>query len=232
MGETMDAIRVLVVDDQVLIRAGLAALLRAAPGFEVIGEAENGDEAVRLTTELRPDVVLMDIRMTGTSGIAATQRILTDAQDWERAPRILVLTTFDLDEYVYDALHAGAHGFLLKDTPPDRLLAAIETVASGDMLFAPSVTQRLVEAYTNRSAPRLPKLPADLDCLTARELEVLRQVGTGAANPEIARSLTITEGTVKTHLNRAMAKLHLASRAQAVVLAYETGLVVPSRPED
>jgi DNA-binding NarL/FixJ family response regulator len=219
-------IRVLVVDDQVLIRAGLAALLRAAPGFAVVGEAADGDEAVRLAAAHRPDVVLMDIRMAGTTGIDATRSILADARGRHAAPRILVLTTFDLDEYVYDALHAGAHGFLLKDTPPQRLLNAITTVAEGDMLFAPTVTRRLIEAYTSRVDPPPPEQPADLDELTARELEVLRQVGTGATNADIAASLVITEATVKTHLNRAMTKLNLTSRAQAVVVAYETGLVV------
>ena len=220
MGE---AVRVLVADDEVLIRAGLAALLGAAPGFEVVGEACDGDDAVRLVTATRPDVVLMDIRMPGTTGIAATRRILAA----DAAPRVLVLTTFDLDEYVYEALRAGAHGFLLKDTPPERLLNAITAVAAGDMLFAPAVTRRLIEAYANHAAPRAPERPADLDCLTAREVEILRQVGTGAANSEIAASLTIAAATVKTHLNRIMAKLHLTSRAQAVVLAYETGLVSP-----
>jgi DNA-binding NarL/FixJ family response regulator len=230
MADDTEPIRVLVVDDQILIRAGLAALLRAAPGFAVVGEAADGDEAVRLAAAHRPDVVLMDIRMPGTSGIAATRHILAQAVAWDTTPRILVLTTFDLDEYVYEALHAGAHGFLLKDTPPHRLLTAITTVAAGDMLFAPTVTRRLIEAYTNRIAPPTPERPADLDCLTARELEVLRQVGTGASNTDIAESLVITEATVKTHLNRAMAKLHLTSRAQAVVLAYETSLVIPNSP--
>jgi len=220
MGE---AVRVLIADDEVLIRAGLAALLRAAPGFEVVGEAGNGDEAVRLVTATRPDVVLMDIRMPGTTGLAATRRILAT----EAAPRVLVLTTFNLDEYVYEALQAGAHGFLLKDTPPERLLNAISTIAAGDMLFAPAITRRLVEAYADRAAPQPAERPADLDCLTAREVEILRQVGTGADNTEIAETLTIAAATVKTHLNRIMAKLHLTSRAQAVVVAYETGLVVP-----
>ncbi|GAA0710929.1 response regulator transcription factor [Dactylosporangium roseum] len=227
MGRDIETIRVLVVDDQVLIRAGLAALLCAAPGYEVVGQAADGDEAVHLVSAHRPDVVLMDIRMPGTGGIDATRRILAEAKSWDSPPRILVLTTFDLDEYVYDALQAGAHGFLFKDTPPERLLAAIATVAAGDMLFAPTVTRRLIEAYAQRGGPTPPERPVDLDGLTARELEVLRQVGTGAANAEIAASLVITEATVKTHLNRAMAKLNLTSRAQAVVLAYETGLVVP-----
>lgn len=217
-------IRVLVVDDQVLIRAGLAALIRAAPGFEVVGEASNGQEAVALAGSTRPDVVLMDIRMPEMSGIIATRRILENAHGEQ--PRILMLTTFDLDEYVLDALRAGACGFLLKDTPPERLLPAIQMVADGGMLFAPTVTRRLVEAYTHQP-DTAPSCRADVDTLTAREVEVLRLVATGLSNLEIARRLMVGEATVKTHLNRTMAKLNLNSRAQAVVLAYEVGLVRP-----
>ncbi|WP_030440706.1 response regulator [Actinoplanes subtropicus] len=219
-------IKVLVVDDQVLIRGGLAALLRAAPGIDVVGEAADGAEAVTLSARHRPDVVLMDIQMPGVGGIAATAQILADAAD--PAPRILMLTTFDLDEYVYEALRAGASGFLLKDTPPERLLAAVTAVASGDMLFAPTVVRRLVEAYAERQAPAVDPSPG-LDSLTARETEVLRLVATGLTNTEIAQDLVIGEATVKTHLNRTMAKLALTSRAQAVVYAYETGLVTPRR---
>ncbi|MDJ1132610.1 response regulator [Streptomyces iconiensis] len=219
--------RVLVVDDQVLIRAGVAALLRAAPGMEVVGEASDGDEAVRLAALHRPDVILMDIRMPGTSGIVATERILEAVT--EPRPHILVLTTFDLDEYVYAALRAGACGFLLKDTGPQRLLAAIAAVAEGDTLFSPSVTRRLIEAYATRSDPGTCP-PETLDVLTSREVDVLRLVAGGLSNPEIAEALVISESTVKTHLNRTMAKLDLGSRAQAVVLAYESGLVVPGKP--
>ncbi len=212
-------IKVMVVDDQALIRAGLGALLRAAPGIEVVGEAADGEHAVALAASTRPDVILMDIRMPGMSGIVATERILKADPN----PRVLVLTTFDLDEYVYAALRAGACGFLLKDAPPERLLAAVQAVCAGDMLFAPSVTRRLIEAYVPRSDH------PELDALTPREVEVLRLVGSGMANGDIARRLVVSEATVKTHLNRTMTKLDLTSRAQAVVVAYETGLVVPGR---
>jgi DNA-binding NarL/FixJ family response regulator len=217
---------VLVVDDQILIRAGLAALIRAAPGLDVVGEAADGEQAVAMAAELRPDVILMDIRMPGLNGAAATERIL--AEGVKPPPRVVVLTTFDLDEYVYAALRAGASGFLLKETSPARLLAAIHTVAGGDMLFAPSVTRRLVEAYAPSGA-RSAEPPPDLGPLTAREVEVLRLVGTGRSNVDISSELYVSEATVKSHLNRLMAKLDLSSRAQAVVIAYESGLVVPGR---
>jgi DNA-binding NarL/FixJ family response regulator len=220
-------IRVLVVDDQFLIRAGLVGLLNAAPGIEVVGEAEDGDEAVRVAAETSPDVVLMDIRMPGTDGVRATELILAQATD--PVPRVLVLTTFDLDEYVYGALRAGASGFLLKDSGPERLLAAVTAVRGGDALFAPSVTRRLVEAYASRAGhrPREAEPPPELDALTTREVEVLGLIGRGLSNLEIADRLYISEATVKTHLNRTMTKLDLDSRAQAVVVAYETGLVTP-----
>ncbi|WP_129307304.1 response regulator transcription factor [Streptomyces sp. L2] len=218
--------RVLVVDDQFLIRAGLVGLLQAAPGFEVVGEAGDGEEAVRLAAETLPDVILMDIRMPGMNGIEATERIL--AQAGGRPPRVLVLTTFDLDEYVYGALRAGAAGFLLKDSGPERLLAAVAAVDGGDALFAPSVTRRLVEAFALRQAPASDGgAPPDLGVLTSREVEVLELTARGLSNLEIAERLYISEATVKTHLNRTMTKLDLGSRAQAVVIAYETGLVVP-----
>jgi DNA-binding NarL/FixJ family response regulator len=212
-------IKVLVVDDQVLIRAGLGALLRAAPGIEVVGEAADGEQAVTLAASCAPDVILMDIRMPGVNGIVATERILAA----DPRPRVLVLTTFDLDEYVYAALRGGACGFLLKDAAPERLLAAVQAVSAGDMLFAPSVTRRLIEAYV----PRTDRL--ELESLTPREMEVLRLVGSGMANAEIASRLVVSEATVKTHLNRTMTKLDLTSRAQAVVVAYESGLVIPGR---
>ncbi|MVO83617.1 MULTISPECIES: response regulator [Streptomyces] len=220
--------KVLVVDDQFLIRAGLVGVLRAAPGIEVVGEAGDGAEAVELAAATHPDVILMDIRMPGMNGITATERILAAAP--EPLPRVLVLTTFDLDEYVYGALRAGAAGFLLKDSGPERLLAAVAAVASGDALFAPSVTRRLVEAFAVRSggAPAPAGAPpADLAALTGRELEVLKLIAQGLSNGEIADRLYISEATVKTHLNRTMNKLDLDTRAQAVVIAYETGLVIP-----
>ncbi|GGX92782.1 DNA-binding response regulator [Streptomyces anandii JCM 4720] len=216
----------LVVDDQFLVRSGLVALLRAAPGMEVAGEAADGAEAVTLAAKTRPDVVLMDIRMPGMTGIEATRRILAEAA--EPAPRILILTTFDLDEYVYGALRAGASGFLLKDAGPERLLAAVTAVYGGDALFAPVVTRRLVEAFTARAEPESPGGSSPgLRALTTREVEVLRLVARGLTNAEAADRLFISEATVKTHLNRTMSKLSLTSRAQAVVLAYESGLVRP-----
>ncbi|MCH5674903.1 response regulator [Streptomyces gilvus] len=222
-GNAPPAIRVLVVDDQFLVRGGLVALLRAAPGMEVVGEAADGAQAVRLAAKTHPDVVLMDIRMPGMTGIEATERILAAATD--PPPRVLVLTTFDLDEYVYGALRAGASGFLLKDAGPERLLAAVTAVHGGDALFAPAVTRRLVEAFTR--AADLPGPPPGLAALTGRELEVLKLVARGLTNAEAADRLFISEATVKTHLNRTMSKLGLASRAQVVVIAYETGLVTP-----
>jgi DNA-binding NarL/FixJ family response regulator len=215
------SLRVLVADDQALIRGGLVALLTAAPGFEPVGEAANGREAVTLALELRPDVVLMDIRMPELDGLDAAREIL--AADGE-APRILMLTTFDLDEYVYAALGLGASGFVVKDTPPKRLLAAIEDVVAGDLLISPRVTRRLIEAHAPQHEARV---SGSLDELTPREREVLGLVGHGLGNDDIAERLVLSEATVKTHVKRVMAKLGLRSRAQAVVAAYESGLVVP-----
>ena len=232
---------VLVVDDQDLVRAGLAALLRAAPsGYEVI-EAREGIEAVRVTAERTPDVILMDLRMPGMDGITAIREILAEAgRAGRRPPRVLVLTTFDLDEYVHNALRAGASGFLVKNTPAARLFAAVDAIAAGDLAFTPEITQRLVEAFhrtqdqqaadvaaeaAGRTAPAAPGGPSEE--LTTRELDVLRMVGTGLSNTDIAAKLLLAEATVKTHIYRVMAKLDLASRAQVVVYAYETGLVKP-----
>ncbi|OKK10804.1 response regulator [Streptomyces sp. CB02400] len=216
--------RVLVVDDQELVRAGLASLLRTAPDITDVREISDGEAAVEAACRERWDVVLMDIRLPGMSGITATEEILEKAPD---PPHVIVLTTFDVDEYVYAALRAGASGFLLKDTSPRRLVEAVEVVTRGEMLFAPAVTRRLVEAYTRQSASTV-ELEAVSE-LTAREREVLRLVGLGIDNEAIAQQLHVTEGTVKTHLYRIMGKLSLNSRAQAVVMAYESGLVVPGQ---
>jgi len=215
---------VLVVDDQDLVRAGFAALLGAVPGIDVVGEARDGLEAVEKAAALRPEVILMDIRLPGLDGVKATERILAGATP--PRPAVLMLTVFDLDEYVYTALRAGAAGFLLKDSPPERLIAGIHAAARGDMLFGPTITRRLVEAFT-RTPPEPPATASVLAGLTDRELEVLEFVGTGATNGRIAGELRVSEATVKTHLNRLMAKLGISSRAQAVVVAYETGLVHP-----
>ncbi|MCP2322807.1 DNA-binding NarL/FixJ family response regulator [Hamadaea flava] len=219
-------VRVLVVDDQILIRAGLVALLNAAPGMEVVGDAADGKQAIAMAAEHSPDVVVMDVRMPGLDGISATRQIVSQG---DPPPRVLILTTFDLDEYVYQALREGASGFLLKDTPPERLLAAVTTVAAGDMLFAPTVTRRLIEAYAPSGVPGAGEYADQLATLTARELEVVRWVARGLSNQDIADQLVVSEATVKTHLNRAMVKLRLTNRAQAVVYAYEAGLVTPRR---
>jgi DNA-binding NarL/FixJ family response regulator len=217
-------VRVLIADDQQLIRAGFRMILAAEPDIEVVGEAATGTEAVALTRELRPDVVLMDIRMPDLDGIEATRRIL--ARDNATRTSVLILTTFDLDEYVYDALRAGASGFLLKDVPAHQLAAGIRTVGEGDALLAPSITRRLIEEF---AVSRTPIGPAPgLDELTPRELEVFRLLATGKTNREIAAELIIGETTIKTHVTRILMKLGVRDRVQAVVLAYETGLVTPS----
>jgi DNA-binding NarL/FixJ family response regulator len=213
-------IRVLLADDQGLVRAGFRMILRAEPEIEVVGEAGDGEEAVARTRETAPDVVLMDIRMPGVDGVEATRRITAT-----RGPRVLVLTTFDLDEYVYEALRAGASGFLLKDAPEEQLIAAIRVVASGGSLFAPSVTRRLIEEFARRG--RRPEPPQQLAELTSRELEVLRLLARGLSNAEIAETLVVSEHTTKTHVASVLSKLDLRNRVQAVVLAYESGLVTP-----
>ena len=215
-------IRVLVADDQTLVRAGFRAILEVQDDLEVVGEAEDGDEAVALARELRPDVVLMDIRMPGVDGIEATRRLLRD----DDAPRILMLTTFDLDEYVYEAMKAGASGFLLKDAPRDQLVGAVRTVAAGDALLAPTLVRRLIEDFVRRPAPGA-RPPAEFDDLTEREREVLTLIAHGLTNAEIAARLFVSEATVRTHVTHILAKLGLRDRVQAVVLAYETGLVQP-----
>jgi DNA-binding NarL/FixJ family response regulator len=219
-------IRVLVVDDQELVRAGFSALLRNE-GIEVVGEASNGREAVELACAHRPDVILMDVRMPVMDGIAATRTVLERCEpgDGRALPRILILTTFDLDEYVFTALRAGAAGFLLKDTRPVELLAAIRIIAQGDALLSPAITRRLIAEFTRSPDPSWRPPNVRLEGLTDREVDVLRLVGTGRANQQIASDLFVSEATVKTHLGRIMTKLHLTSRAQAVVVAYESGLV-------
>jgi DNA-binding NarL/FixJ family response regulator len=215
-------IRVLLVDDEALVRGGFRAILEAQPDIEVVAEAGNGSEAVALAEELDPHVILMDVRMPGVDGIDATRRIT----ELNRSTHVLILTTFALDEYVYAALSAGASGFILKNVPPQQLAEAVRTVAGGDALLAPSITRRLIEEHVSRPPADSPR-PERLAQLTPRELEILSCVGRGLSNSEIAGTLFISQATVKTHFTRVLMKLDLRDRAQAVVLAYETGLVRP-----
>ena len=220
------SVRVVIADDQALVRAGFRMILGTQPDIDVVGEAADGDHAVALAASLEPDVLLMDIRMPGMDGIEATRRIL--AADRDRIPRVLILTTFDLDEYVYDALRAGASGFLLKDVPPHQLAAAVRTVGDGDALLSPSITRRLIEEFAVHRAAR--RTPRDLAELSPRELEVFRLLARGMSNREIADCLIVGETTVKTHVARILAKLGARDRVQAVVVAYETGAVIPGDP--
>jgi len=220
-------IRVIVADDQALVRAGFRAILEGQDDLDVVGEAADGAAAIALARELHPDVVLMDIRMPGLDGIEATKRLLRDGD----APRVLMLTTFDLDEYVYEAMKAGASGFLLKDAPRDQLIGAVRTVAAGDALLAPALVRRLIEDFVSRPAPGASP-PAELDELTERELEVLTLIARGLANAEIATRLFLSEATVRTHVTHILAKLGLRDRVQAVVLAYESGLVRPGESSE
>jgi DNA-binding NarL/FixJ family response regulator len=215
---------VLIVDDQALVRAGFRMILEAEQDIEVVGEAADGREAVAEARRLRPDVVLMDVRMPDVDGIEATRRLLDD--DGTGA-KIVMLTTFDMDEYVYDALRAGASGFLLKDVPPEQLVAGIRAVASGDALLAPSVTRRVIEEFVRRPPDSIRTAPPELAELTAREHEVLKLIARGLANAEIAKELFVSETTVKTHVAHVLMKLKLRDRVQAVVFAYESGLVLP-----
>ncbi len=219
----METIRVLLADDQELVRSGFGALIRAEDGLEVVGEAATGAEAIEQALDTRPDVILMDIRMPELDGIAATARITDD--DRLRDTKVLVLTTFDLDQYVYDALRAGASGFLLKDTAPQQLLDAIRIVAAGDALIAPTITRRLIGEFASRPDPTSSQ--ARLGELTERERDVLSEIGRGHNNAEIAERLFISPLTAKTHVSRIMTKVAARDRAQLVVLAYETGLVTP-----
>ena len=222
-------IRVLVADDQELVRAGFCVILDATDGIAVVGEAANGAEAVAAVAAHQPDVVLMDIRMPGMDGLEAT-RLITGSRQGEPGPKVVMLTTFDLDDYVYEALRAGASGFLLKDAPRHDLIAAVRAAAAGDALLAPSVTRLLIEAFARRPPATMPS-PTRLASLTARERDTLLLLARGRSNAEIASDLFVSEATVKTHIGHLLAKLGLRDRVQAVILAYETGMVVPGTPE-
>jgi DNA-binding NarL/FixJ family response regulator len=218
-------IRVAVADDQALVRSGFAVLLRSADGIDVVGEAADGREAVELARGARPDVMLMDIRMPEMDGLEATRRITSD--DATSATRVLILTTFDLDEYVFEALRAGASGFLLKDTLPDELLAAVRVVAEGDALLAPKVTRRLIEQFVQQPATTVSAPNPGLELLTDREREVFVAIARGLSNAEIGEELFMSHATAKTHVSRLLTKLDARDRAQLVMLAYEAGVVVP-----
>lgn len=220
----MSALRVLIVDDQSLVRAGFAMILGVEPDIEVVGEAGNGVEAIAAARKLKPDVILMDIRMPEMDGITATAQLCDDDAP-DECPRVIILTTFDLDDYVYEALRAGASGFLLKDTPPDDLAEAIRIVAKGDALLSPSITRKLLAEFSRTPTPPVPH--KYLEDLTERETEVLEQLARGLSNAEIADALFVSETTVKTHVSHLLTKLGLRDRVQAVVVAYESGLVIP-----
>ncbi|GAA2584836.1 response regulator transcription factor [Actinomadura fulvescens] len=222
------SIRVVIVDDQGMVRTGFGVLLNAQPDIEVVGEAVNGEEGLRRIAELRPDVVLMDVRMPVMDGLEATRRLLSaeGTADGEALPKVLMLTTFDLDDYVYEALRAGASGFLLKDASATELSDAVRVVAAGDALLSPSITKRLISEFSRLGGPRPPGRK-QLDELTERETEVLALVARGLSNGEIAVELVVAEQTVKTHFGRILMKLGLRDRPQAIVYAYEVGLVTP-----
>lgn len=215
-------IRILIADDQAMVRAGFAALLAAQEDMDVVGDATDGVAAVEQVERLRPDIVLMDVRMPEMDGLEAAKRLLAPTEGYR--PRVIMLTTFDIDDYIYEALRYGASGFLLKDAPPDDLITAVRVVADGEALLAPSVTRRLITEFA-RSRPSTPTRSAELDELTEREREVLQLIARGMSNQEISRQLFVVEQTVKTHVNRIFTKLGLRDRAQAVVFAYESGLV-------
>jgi len=220
-------IRVLIADDQALVRGGFRLILEAQKDIEVVGEAADGREALALARELSPDVVLMDIRMPELDGLEATRRLVADGD----APRVLMLTTFGEDEYVYDAMKSGASGFLLKDIRPEQLAEAVRVAAAGDALLAPAITRRLIEEFVRRPPPGS-GLPAELSQLTERELEVLKLIARGLSNAEIASTLFLSEATIKTHITHVLTKLNLRDRVQAVVLAYESGLVQPGNERE
>ena len=216
-------IRVLLADDQALVRAGFRSLLESEPDVEVVGEAGDGEEAVRLATERSPDVVLMDIRMPGTDGLAAARRIMDDPELAD--VRVVILTTFGLDEYVFEAIRAGASGFLLKDTEPTELIRTVRAAARGDAVLSPAITRRLIEEFASHS--RTPAVAGELDVLTDREREVMALAAEGLSNDQIAARLVVSPATAKTHVSRAMVKLGARDRAQLVVMAYESGLILP-----
>jgi DNA-binding NarL/FixJ family response regulator len=222
------SLSVLIVDDQALVRAGFRMILDAEEDIDVAGEAADGAVAVAEAQRLKPDVILMDVRMPQVDGIEATRRVLADGLD----TKVVMLTTFDMDEYVYDALRAGASGFLLKDVPPEQLVAGIRAVAQGDALLAPSVTRRVIEEFVRRPPASVQTMPPEVAELTARELEVLQLVAKGLSNAEIAKELFVSETTVKTHVAHALTKLGVRDRVQAVVLAYECGLAGVVREDD
>ncbi len=219
-----DTVTVLIADDQALVRAGFRAILEEQSGIQVVGEAADGRAAIDLARRRQPKVVLMDIQMPDIDGIQAARRILADV-DSDQPVAVLMLTTFDLNEYVYDALRAGASGFLLKDVPPEQLIAAVRVVAAGDGLIAPMITKRLIEQFARTAPPRL--APDQFAALTSREFEIFTLIGRGLSNGEIASTLTLSQATVKTHVKRVLSKLDLRDRIHAVVLAYETGIVTP-----
>ncbi|MDQ8701229.1 response regulator transcription factor [Streptomyces sp. LHD-70] len=220
-------IRVLIVDDQAMVRAGFAALLAAQSDIDVVGEASDGRQGVEVSRSAHPDVVLMDVRMPEMDGLAAARALLEPPPGVVHRPKVLMLTTFDVDDYVYEALRAGASGFLLKDAPPADLIAAVRVVASGDALLAPSVTRRLIADFARQKPSRAKDPSLRLNGLTPRETEVLELIARGLSNQEIAERLVLAEQTVKTHIGRVLAKLDLRDRAQAVIFAYESGLVSP-----